>query len=98
MVKCGSRILLACFCFLGAAVSLFGQAGSGELTGRVLDPSGNSISGVQVTAENESTRIAQQTVTTSSGDFLFVQLQSGIYRITASANGFKRTEREGIRV
>jgi hypothetical protein len=98
MVKCGSRILLACFCFLGAAVSLFGQAGSGELTGRVLDPSGNSISGVQVTAENESTRIAQQTVTTSSGDFLFVQLQSGIYRITVSANGFKRTEREGIRV
>lgn len=98
MVKYCSRTLLMCLCFIGAAVSLLGQAGSGELTGRVSDRSGNSVPGVQVAATNEYTYMEQQTVTTSSGDFLFVQLQPGIYRITASSSGFKRMEQKGVRV
>jgi len=98
MVKYYSRTLFTCLGVMGLAVSLWGQAGSGELTGRVFDRSGKPVSGVEVTATNENTFVGQQTATTSSGDFLFVQLQPGIYGLTTSAGGFKRMEQKGIRV
>jgi len=98
MTRCYSRIILIFLGLSGAAASLLGQMGSGELTGRIFDGSSAPVSGAQVTASNESNHLSQQTVTTSSGDFLFLQLQPGVYQITASAPRFKRLDREGIHV
>ena len=98
MTRCCGRILLLCIGYIGTAVSLLGQTGSGELTGRIFDGYGNQIPGVHVTAANESNHLSQQTVTTASGDFLFLQLQPGIYQITLSAPKFKQLDRKGIHV
>jgi hypothetical protein len=87
-----------CFGFIGAAVTLWGQAGGGELTGRVSDQSGKPVLGALVIAENQSNHLKQQTVTTSSGDFLFHNLQSATYQVVVSADKFKRLDREGILV
>jgi hypothetical protein len=87
-----------CLGCIGTVASLLGQTGSGELTGRVFDASSNPISEAQVTAVNESNHLSQQTVTTSSGDFLFLQLQPGYYQITVSSPKFKQMDREGIHV
>jgi len=98
MTRCYGRILLLCLGCIGTAASLLGQTGSGELAGRVFDGLSNPISGAQVTAANESNHLSQQTVTTSSGDFLFLQLQPGIYQISVSSPRFKQMDREGIHV
>jgi len=98
MKKSWSRGFIFLFWFIGAAVTLWGQAGGGELTGRVSDQSGKPVLGALVIAENQSNHLKQQTVTTSSGDFLFHNLQSATYQVVVSADKFKRLDREGILV
>jgi len=74
---------------LSGAISLYGQTGSGELTGRVLDPEGAAIAGARVTATDNSTHLSEETLATSSGDYAFLNLKPGYYSIAVSADGFK---------
>ena len=68
---------------------LLGQAGSGELTGQILDDSGASIAQARVTATETSTNLDVVTTSTSAGDYSFLYLRPGHYRIRVSAEGFK---------
>ena len=58
-----------CLGFVCIAASLFGQAGSSELTGRVLDQTRAAVVRAHVTATDESTGLDEQALTTSSGDY-----------------------------
>ncbi|HEV2326427.1 MAG TPA: TonB-dependent receptor [Terracidiphilus sp.] len=70
---------------------VYGQAGTGGLTGTVTDQSGAAIPGAQVTFHNLGTGITTQ-VSTSSEGLYSAQLAPGTYDITAEARGFKKFE------
>jgi hypothetical protein len=69
-----------------------------DLRGRVLDPSGAAIANARVELTESSTNVRQQTVTSSSGDYLFSQLNPGLYRLDVTAAGFQHLDRTGVRV
>ncbi len=71
---------------------------AGELTGRVLDSSGAAVPNATVVLKETSTGLLQTTVTTSTGDYVFVNLRPGSYSVGASAEGFTHLARSGITV
>jgi hypothetical protein len=91
----GTTPLLALFLW---AASAFAQAGGGELTGEVRDPSGASVANASVTLTQTETRQSSSSATTDRGIYLFPSLQPGLYTLAVEAQGFKRFLREQIRV
>jgi hypothetical protein len=74
---------------------LFAQ-GNATIVGTVSDSSGAVVPNARVGLANEATGVAQETSTDASGRFDFVSLPVGNYRVSASAQGFKRAEVRGI--
>jgi hypothetical protein len=72
------------------------QATTGEITGRVVDSTGNVVPGTTVTARNEGTGFTRVAVTNNTGDYLLTQLPPGRYTVTAELTGFKTAVMEGI--
>jgi hypothetical protein len=71
---------------------------AGQLSGRVLDPSGAVVAGANIALTNISTQGVTSTATTDSGDYVFINLMPGSYRVVASARGFNRLARVGITI
>jgi Carboxypeptidase regulatory-like domain len=67
-----------------------------DLRGRVLDASGASIANARVSLTASATGIRQQTISATSGDYLFTNLIPGSYSIEVSATGFEHLQRTGI--
>lgn len=88
---------LYCLSLVVFALSAHAQT-AGQLQGRVLDPSGAAVAGAQITLTNLSTNSGIATSTTSSGDYLLVNVLPGTYRINVSAKGFSNLARTGITV
>lgn len=89
------RITLMCWA-LFIAGSCLAQVQNGALTGSVTDPSGAIVPGVAISAVNSATGAHYNTITTSSGQYLFPSLPIGAYALTAQAHGFKSEERQRI--
>src|SRR5947207_10662794 len=83
-------------CFVSATLVLsllasrqaFGQVNAG-LSGTVSDASGALIPGVEVTAKNINTGIADTRLTNETGNFVFPSLQPGKYTLSAALSGFQ---------
>ena len=71
---------------------------AGELTGRILDSSGAGVPGAHIELTKSSTDLQQATVATNSGDYVFINLTPGTYRIDVTATGFSRLSHTGITV
>src|SRR6266852_4550568 len=69
-----------------------------SLRGTVTDPQSAVVAGAAVAITNRATGLARSTKTNSEGTFDFVQLPPGTYRISAEAEGFKRTVQEEVEV
>jgi Carboxypeptidase regulatory-like domain len=67
-----------------------------DLRGRVLDPSGAAIANARVELIETSTNISRTTFTSSTGDYIFTQLNPGSYSIDVTATGFQQLNRTGI--
>jgi len=80
------------------AASLFGQGGTGTITGLVKDPTGSVVSGanVKLTNEENGTSFAQQT--NDSGIFRAGSLVPGAYRIDIETAGFDKLIRRPVTV
>jgi hypothetical protein len=76
-------LLTACVCQCAS-----GQT-TGRITGLVTDSSGSVISRAEVQAVNETTGEAWKVATDSAGNYTFVSLLPGLYRIEARVAGFK---------
>lgn len=87
------RCLLA---LLLAAFALTAQDTRARINGRVVDPSGSLIAGASVELTQLRTGITRATQTNEAGLFSFLYLDSGEYRIAASAPGFKSYTRQPI--
>jgi len=76
---------------------LWGQGGTGELTGLLFDPSGAVVSGVPVTLTNSSTGDKRTTTSTQAGVYRFTALPIvGSYSLEANPTGFKGVKIQNI--
>ena len=66
------------------------------LAGTITDPSGSAIAGVKLTLLNTSTAISATTETNTVGQYRFLFLNPGTYRLTAEMAGFHSFVREQI--
>jgi hypothetical protein len=69
---------------------------SGDVTGRVTDPSGGAIPNAAVTLKNVNTNATQSTVTTGGGTYRFAFVPPGTYTVAAKAPGFQSQQRTDI--
>ena len=73
-------------------------AGKGAITGTVTDSTGALIPNAQVAATNISNGITATTTSTGTGNYLFSDLDPGIYTVTVTAQGFKKLVQQNIHV
>lgn len=78
------------------AISGYAQIGTSTVTGRVTDPTGAVVPGVQVTVVNTATNFTFTAPSNEQGIFRVQSLQPGTYRITFNANGFKTVVRDNV--
>jgi len=71
---------------------------SSAIEGTVTDPSGAVLPGVTVTLKNEETAVTQTLQTGDSGYYRFTTLPAAVFTLNASAQGFKTTVQEHVRV
>lgn len=82
--------------FLRPNAAFAQSSGTGTLSGTISDDSGAVIAGAAVTARQISTGIERSTQTNSSGFYSLPALRAGEYLVSASAQGFRRVEQQGI--
>jgi len=91
-------LFLLFFVLLTLVHSLAGQDARGRISGRILDPTGAPVPGVEVTVVNLETGVRLTTRSNESGAYEILYIQPGIYSLTATAQGFKTFERQNIQV
>src|SRR5438034_278133 len=92
-----TRFLLVLFGLMGSTVVL-AQSTGGRVLGRVADPSGAVLAGVKVTLTNEATGVARLAQTSASGDYVFVEVPPGNYRVEFEHAGFKKNVQKEVTV
>jgi hypothetical protein len=95
-----SNLVRVLFSFIALVVPAlaFAQAGSGELTGEVRDPSAGLVPNAMVTLTQVQTGLTYNSTTTSGGIYVFSNLRPGPYTLAVETTGFKRFVREDIAV
>ncbi|HEV2274533.1 MAG TPA: TonB-dependent receptor [Acidobacteriaceae bacterium] len=78
------------------SVSALAQNIFGSIVGTVTDPSGAAVSGATVTITNDATGEHRTAPTSSSGDYQFLSLPPGNYKIEIEGTGFKHYTRDPI--
>lgn len=75
------------------------QATTGNIEGRVVDPQGAVVPNISVSATNQDNGFGKTAVTDEDGNFVFVLLPPGNYKVeTSAAQGFSASSYENIRV
>jgi hypothetical protein len=69
------------------SIAVFGQAGTGTITGTVTDPTGAAIANAPVEVKSTDTNFPYQTATTVTGAYTVLRLPPGRYIIPVSAPG-----------
>ena len=83
----GCSLLTFLFLFFSLAS---GQSTGGRVIGQVADSTGAVISGVTVTLVNEATAVSRSTKTDESGDYSFVEVTPGNYRVESRCRVLRR--------
>ncbi len=76
----------------------YGQQGTGELRGRIVDAQGAVLPGVAIVAKNEASGQYREIVSGDDGSFFMSALTPGSYEVTGELSGFKKYQRKGVRV
>src|SRR5258706_8571457 len=84
--------------FLATAASSFGQTFYGSMVGSVKDASSGAVPEANVTLTNLGTSERRTIPTDSSGNYQFVNLVPGQYKIEVEKTGFHRFARDPISV
>src|SRR5260370_9575859 len=84
------------FALIAGSVS-FAQIAAG-LRGRVLDPSGAAVANAHVELIESAKNVHQATTASSTGDYVFTNLNPGPYEVFVGASGFHSLHHTGITV
>ncbi len=87
-----------CLVFMLGVMSLHAQTFRGSINGTVLDQSSAVVSGATITATNNGTGVALNTVSSSGGEYAFQDLPLGTYTISVTAAGFKPEKVDAVPV
>jgi carboxypeptidase family protein len=71
---------------------------TGRIIGTVRDPNGAVIAGAEVAVKNLATAETREGTTDGEGAYSVTLLSPGTYRVSVTANGFKKGEIESVRV
>jgi Carboxypeptidase regulatory-like domain len=78
---------------------LIGQARTeGQLSGKVADPSGAAVAGVNLTLNQAATGINVTATSTGSGEYVFATVLPGTYKLTVAAKGFSEAVYDDVHV
>ena len=83
------RVALLTILILGTAAA---QSPLATVSGLAVDPSESPVPGAALTLTNTRTGVKQTAATNSSGSYSFPNLTPGVYRLAASAAGFRNFE------
>ncbi|AEU35308.1 TonB-dependent receptor [Granulicella mallensis] len=81
-------LLILCFIALVSSAPLYGQA-AGSFSGNVLDKSGSSVPGADVTVVSQAIGLTRVSKTDSAGHYLIPLLPFGTYTVRVDAAGFQ---------
>jgi carboxypeptidase family protein/TonB-dependent receptor-like protein len=89
----------------GVCVLLFAFAGlltaqtyEGRILGTVTDQSGASVRDARITITNVDTGVTRTVASNEAGDYVASNLAPGVYRIVVELTGFKKVQRDGVRL
>src|SRR3954453_21278934 len=92
------RILIKALLFTLITAAVWAQP-TATIVGRVVDASGATVSGAQVTARNVDTGLERSTSSTESGDYELALLPiTGSYTVSISKQGFQTQQLNGIQL
>ena len=77
-------------------VPALGQQGNATLVGQVQDASGATVPRAKVLAKNIRTGIERSTTTNDSGEYTIPALDTGEFKVTVSAAGFRSAVQEHV--
>jgi hypothetical protein len=97
-VRMPSRFAFLLSLLLALLPAASAQTVSGQIAGRLLDPTGAVIVGAKVQLTNDLTQQVREFTTDSSGNFVFTNLVPGNYSIRIVKSGFKAYDQKGITV
>ncbi len=72
------------------------QVLKGQILGAITDPSGAVVPGVKVTITETRTNFVRTGDTNDAGNYFFVNLDPGDYRVEAEKTGFSKSLRTGV--
>jgi len=94
--RLGWLVAFTLLLFAGSAVAQL--TGKGAITGTITDSTGAVIPGASIAATNSVTGITITIVSTGTGNFMFANLDPGIYTVTITAPGFGKLVQQNIHV
>jgi hypothetical protein len=83
---------------LAALPSLYAQQSSGSIRGTVRDAQGAVVPSAKVSLTDVAQGDTRELATTQDGVFFFNPLKPSVYKLTVEASGFKKYERDEIKV
>jgi hypothetical protein len=92
------NVLLIGACVLSIHAKSFAQSSYGSVVGTVKDPSGAVVPGAKTVLTDVDTSEIKSVTTDASGDYQFVNLQPGRYKVDVDVTGFSHLRREGVQV
>ncbi len=74
------------------------QSTGGRIRGTVMDPSGGAVVATKVVIVNEATGTVRDTETSAAGEYIFLEVPVGTYRIQIDQAGFKKYVHKDVTV
>jgi hypothetical protein len=96
MTRVPRRTLLALLAAISVVPAIRAQETRATLSGTITDPSGAALTAAQVSLMNIETAARFTAETNTLGQYRFLFLNPGKYRLTAEMTGFRTLVREGI--
>jgi len=81
---------------IALAVPAFAQSNKADIVGTVTDSNGAGVSDAEVTATKVDTAASRSATTDSAGNFQLPLLDIGIYKVTATKQGFQTVTQENV--
>ena len=87
-----------CLIVLCPAAAFTQSQTTGSIAGTIKDANGARIIGAEVSVTSLATDEKRRVISDGEGNYTVQFLSSGAYRLSVTANGFKRVEIESVRV
>lgn len=90
--------IIALLAIWGALPKIYAQMDQGTILGTVVDSTGAAVPNAKIKLVNTQNGFTLERTADESGAYTFTPLKIGIYSLTASAEGFRSFEQQGVNV